>query len=307
MVGFRRKRCAPLHAQACSGPCGPRSDEWWRAPILNQLLKAFAAAEDLGVAFHSAQFAVALAFPGFGSPTARRVNGRLFREHRRGNWRGRNEKRPRRHGDDGGRRARRPGRSRAPERKPRARSAAPKNRHRRRRLAKSGWCRSPRTRVPHPGAPHGQQERWTRPAMVRAMNSSTSLCRQVWPHRCLELGAQTVARVPTADAQLARLLARDEPMVGLFLFRSANVARNGLADHPAPPVPLPGAVAASCRDRGPRVLRSAHGRRVAIPAATKSFIAGMGLRVERAGRESLPFSILEQRRPERFQFGTVRR
>ena len=69
------------------------------------------------------------------------------------------------------------------------------------------------------------------------MNSSTSLCRQVCPHRCFDPGAQPVARVPTADAQLSTLFVSDEPVVGLFLFRCANVARYGLPDHRNPPSP----------------------------------------------------------------------
>src|SRR5271167_77744 len=53
----------------------------------------------------------------------------------------------------------------------------------------------------------------------------------------LHAGTEPVARVPTADTQLSALLESDEPVVGLFLFCCADVARYGLPDHRNPPSP----------------------------------------------------------------------
>ena len=305
MVGFRRKRCAPLHAQACSGPCGPRSDEWWRAPILNQLLEAFAAAEDLGVAFHSAQLAASLAFPGFGAPTARRVNGRFFREHRRGNWRGRNEKRPHRHGDDGSRRGvGQAGRAR------RSGSRGHDELRRRIVIGEGGWrsqagvdrralgfrIQALRTGSRSGGPPRDGAGHEFVHQLVQA-----GLAAQV-----LGAGPQTVPRVPTADAQLARQLARRRTNGWSVSFPLRKCRTKWPGGSPAPPVPLPDAVAAlaGIANRASYGVRTAQSR---DPCGYQVLHRSDGLRVERAGPGIVAVLNSGTAAAGRFQFGTVRR
>ena len=78
--------------------------------------------------------------------------------------------------------------------------------------------------------------RGKRAVKARAMNSSTNLCRQVWPQRCLDARTQPVARVPPAHPQFPSLVISHKPVVGLLLLRSADVARYRLTNHRTSPL-----------------------------------------------------------------------
>jgi len=57
------------------------------------------------------------------------------------------------------------------------------------------------------------------------------------PAEVLRARAQTIARTPSTHSQLASLVVGYEPVVGLFLFTTADVARYCLPDHPGSPRP----------------------------------------------------------------------
>ena len=185
-----------------------------------------AAGAGVGEAFDGAEFAFALAVPGFRAPVARVIAGWLFRE------RGRLGGRSGRHW-----------------------------------YQFSGW--------PERLAPgHGWQRRGYQTSgrlyfLMRAVRGKAGigggglvldrniLCGARWDahgkgschefvHQLVEAGlpaqmlhprTQAIARVPAADAQLSALLRGNKPVVGLFLFRCANVTRYCLPDHSISPSP----------------------------------------------------------------------
>ena len=57
------------------------------------------------------------------------------------------------------------------------------------------------------------------------------LMRTSLPAEMLVAGGQDVDRVPSTDAQFSRFFADDEPMIGLALPRSADIACYDLLDH----------------------------------------------------------------------------
>jgi len=197
-----------------------------------------AAGAGVGEAFDGAEFAFALAVPGFRAPVARVIAGWLFRE------RGRLGGRSGRHW-----------------------------------YQFSGW--------PERLAPgHGWQRRGYQTSgrlyfLMRAVRGKAGigggglvldrniLCGARWDahgkgsghefvHQLVEAGlpaqmlhprTQAIARVPAADAQLSALLRGNKPVVGLFLFRCANVTRYCLPDHCIPPKAAPSRRGVKCLAR----------------------------------------------------------
>lgn len=88
-----------------------------------------------------------------------------------------------------------------------------------------------------------------RSSTLRARNSSKSLCRQVCPQRCFD-PARRRLREFQPDAHFAALLGCHEPVIGLLLLRTADVARDCLPDH----LRLPGQCAYCIRAHAQMVL-----------------------------------------------------
>jgi len=180
----------------------------------------------------------ALALPGFSAPATRRIARRLFK-FRRGHRRLR--LRPSRHRNQLRRRPEwRPWRYHGQHRRQQSRGRLDLNVSRIRSQARVGDRRENiRIAFLHRRL-HTHLQRPGHEFIYQFVQAGL-------PAQMLRPGTQPVPRAPSADTQLAALLRRHKPVVGLLLLRSADVTRYCLPDHGISSSPLSSSAASSIR------------------------------------------------------------